>query len=226
VSTANSAPRSPATGARRSERSKREDLPALWNADTTTTEMRKQVVRTVIEEVICDVDEKKFLVDLTIHWMGGVHTQISVKKNRTGEHRYATDLSTLELVRRLSSQLPDQAIAPLLNRLKIRTGKGNTWTRDRVRSLRNDHRIPAYQGTPDALLTLQQTAQRLGICAQSVRSLITRQILAGSQVVAGAPWMIPAAELEKEEVIEAVRRIKQRVNRKHPRCDDQGEIFQ
>ena len=187
--------------------------------------MRKQVIRTVIEEVVCDVDEKKFLIDLTIHWTGGVHTQITVKKNRTGEHRYATDLSTIDLIRRLSSQLPDQAIAPLLNRLKIRTGKGNTWTRDRVRSLRNDHRIPAYQGTPDALLTLQQTAQRLEICAQSVRSLITRKILAGSQVVAGAPWMIPAVELEKEEVVEAVRRIKQRVNRKLPRCDEQREIF-
>lgn len=203
-----------------------EDLPALWNAESTTAEMRKQVIRTVIEEVICNVDEEKSLVVLDIHWAGGVHTRLSVKKNRTGEHRHCTDTSTEELIRRLSTQLPDKAIAPLLNRLKIKTGKGNTWTRDRVRSFRGDHRIPVYQGKPDDLLTLETAAQRLGVCAQSVRGLINDKVIAASQIIAGAPWMIPVPELEKKEVLDAVERIKRRMNRKSPRCENQLEIFQ
>ena len=110
-----------------------EDLPALWNAQTTTAEMRKQVFRSVIEEVICDVDKTRSLVVLDIHWVGGVHTRLEVKKNRTGEHRHCTDNATIDMIRQLSKQLPDKAIAPLLNRLKIKTAKGNSWTRDRVK---------------------------------------------------------------------------------------------
>ena len=203
-----------------------EDLPALWNAESTTVEMRKQVLRTVIEEVMCDVDDDNARVLLDIHWTGGVHTRLSVKKNRPGEHRHGTDTSTEDLVRQLSAQLPDKAIAPLLNRLKIKTGKGNTWTRDRVRSFRSDHQIPAYAGKPDDLLTLEVAARRLGVCAQSVRGLINDKVIAASQVIAGAPWMIAVPELEKEEVLEAVERIKRRMNRKSPRCENQLEIFQ
>lgn len=202
------------------------DLPALWNAESTTTQMRKQVLRTVIEEVVCDVDDEHALVLLDIHWTGGVHTRLRVKKNRTGEHRHGTDASTQDLLRQLSAQLPDQTIAPLLNRLKIPTGKGNAWTRDRVRSFRNDHQIPAYAGTPDDLLTLEGAAQRLGICAQSVRRLIHDKVVAAKQVIAGAPWMIPGAEVERKEVLEAAERIKQRMNRHPPRCENQLDIFQ
>ena len=121
--------------------------------------------------------------------------------------------------------MSDKAIAPLLNRLKIKTGKGNTWTRDRVRSFRGDHQIPAYPGKQDGLLTLETAAQRLGVCAQSVRGLIRDKVIAANQVIAGAPWMISAPELEKKEVSEAVERIKRRVNRKHPRCADQLDVF-
>jgi DNA invertase Pin-like site-specific DNA recombinase len=202
-----------------------EDLPALWNAESTSAEMRKRVVRTVIEEVICDVDKEKFRVVLDIHWAGGVHSRLSVKKNRPGEHRHCTDTSTEELIRQLSTQLPDKAMAPLLNRLKIKTGKGNTWTRDRVRSFRSDHHIPAYQGEQDERLTLEAAAQRLGVCAQSVRGLIATRVIAASQIITGAPWMIPVLELEKKEVIEAVERIKRRMNRKSPRCENQMDIF-
>ncbi len=42
---------------------------------------------------------------------------------------------------------------------------------------------------------------------------------------AGAPWMISVPELEKEEVLEAVERIKRRMNRKSPRCDNHLEKF-
>jgi hypothetical protein len=122
-------------------------------------------------------------------------------------------------------QLPDKAIAPLLNRLKIKTGKGNAWTRDRVRSFRGDHHIPAYSGKSDDLLTLEVAARRLGVCAQSVRGLINDKVIAASQVIAGAPWMISVPELEKDEVLEAVERIKRRMNRKSPRCENQLEIF-
>jgi len=77
------------------------------------------------------------------------------------------------------------------------------------------------------MLMLEAAAERLGIYAQSVRSLITAKIIAASQVIPHAPWMICASELEKKEVLEAVERVKRRMNRKTPpRCENQLEISQ
>jgi hypothetical protein len=61
-----------------------QDLPALWNADTTTSAMRKQVFRSVIEEVICDVDEEKSLVLLELHWVGVYTASLRLRKTVPG----------------------------------------------------------------------------------------------------------------------------------------------
>lgn len=206
-----------------------EDLPELWNLPTTTNKMRKRVIRTVIEEIIADIDPERSLVLLDIHWVGGIHTKLEVKKNKTGEHRRCTDKSIVELVRQLAKQLPDKAIAPVLNKLKLKTGVGNNWTRGRVRILRQYNKIPAYNGKkePDQI-TLYQAAENLGICAQSVRSLIKKKVISARQIVPCAPWSISVQELEKEEVKNAVEEIKKGVNRKKnpSQCESQLSLFQ
>lgn len=205
-----------------------EDLPALWNLPTTTNQLRKKMIRTVIEEIIADVDNKKSLILLDIHWVGGIHTKVEVKKNKTGEHTKCTDKSIVELVKQLAKQLPDKAIAPLLNKLKLKTGIGNSWTRDRVNFLRNYNKIPPYNGNKEIdIVTLQQAAEKLGICAQSVRSLINKQVISAKQIVPYAPWSISVQELEKKEVKNAIESIKKKLNlRKNPsRCEGQMNFF-
>lgn len=204
------------------------ELPFLWNSPSTTNEMRKQIVRSVIKEIVCDVDMDIFLINLTIHWEGGVHTQLSIKKNRTGEHRNCTDKSTVEIVGEIAKILPDKAIAPVLNRLKIKTGAGNAWTRDRVRSLRNQYGIAAFDGSQEkGFVSLQEAAERLGICPQSVRGLISQKLINAHQPVACAPWIIPLEELERDEVKIAAGKIKRGGKRGvwAPRCEAQLTIF-
>ena len=58
-----------------------------------------------------------------------------VGKRATGRHRYTTDAETETLITGLARQMPDMAIAALLNRLGRRTGKGNSWKESNVRSL-------------------------------------------------------------------------------------------
>jgi len=193
-----------------------DDLPKLWNGPSTTNEMRKRIIRTVIKEIVCDIDEEKNLVVLDVHWEGGVHTNLQVKKNRTGEHSNCTDKSIVELVAQLARQLPDKAIAPVLNKLKLKTGAGNTWTADRVKSLRSHNRFAAYSsGGKDTIITLEQAAEKLGVCAQSVRKLITQKLITAEQVVRYAPWAIPIQELEKDEVKIAARDIRMGANRRN-----------
>lgn len=205
------------------------DLPKLWNSSSTTNEMRKRIARTVIKEIMCDVDENNSLILLDIHWEGGNHTCLEVRKNRTGEHRNCTEKSVVQIVKDLSLILSDKAIAPILNRLKLKTGAGNNWTRDRVRSLRNQHGIkPFSKVEKKEFITLQDAAEKLGVCAQSVRSLIGRQVINARQAVSCAPWIIRKEELEKEDVKVAVSRIKNGSNRRnqYSRCSKQLFIFQ
>lgn len=205
------------------------DIPKLWDSPATTNEMRKRIVRATIREIMCDVDNVNSLILMDIHWEGGNHTHLEVRKNKTGEHRNCTDKSVVEIVRELSLILPDKAIAPVLNRLRLKTGAGNNWTRDRVRWLRNQHGMAAFCKAEKAEhTTLQGAAEKLGVCAQSVKSLIGHQIINARQVVSYAPWIIRKEELEKEKVKAAVSRIKSGSNRRnqYSRCSNQIQIFQ
>src|SRR5439155_23336475 len=47
------------------------DLPDLWNAETTTAQDRKRVVRLVVERVVVQVQGQTEQVDVAIHWVGG-----------------------------------------------------------------------------------------------------------------------------------------------------------
>jgi hypothetical protein len=132
-------------------------------------------------------------------------------------------------VRQLASQLQDTAIVPILNKLGYKTGHGNAWTANRVRSLRNSHGISAFDpNAPRTWVTLQQAARRLGICDESVRNLIRDGIVAARQVVKGAPWCIECEELNKETVQQAAAAIVQkRPARWRISCrKNQKELFQ
>jgi DNA invertase Pin-like site-specific DNA recombinase len=206
-----------------------ENLPKVWNAPSTTNEMRKRVIRTLVKEIVCDIDEEKHVVVLDIHWEGGVHTNLQVKKNRTGERNNCTDKSIVDLVAQLARQLPDKSIAPVLNKLKLKTGAGNTWKADRVKSLRSHNRIAAYSSNgEDAIITLEQAAERLGVCAWSVKKLISSKLIKAEQVVPYAPWAIPAQELNHDEVKIAIKRIREGQNRRdqYSRCEGQIGLFQ
>lgn len=200
-----------------------EDLHALWADPVTDMRLKKRLVRTVIQEIIADVDEARAAVELVIHWTGGCHTTLRVRKNRTGQNRFHTDREIVDLVRDLAQISPDRDIASILNRLGLKTGKENTWTEGRVRALRSAHGIracsPEVRGT--RWLTLQEAAVRLSISPMSVRRLIVRGMMPARQIVPHAPWLIDAAGLDTAEVRRAVTAIKE--GRRSPLPEDPNQ---
>ena len=96
-------------------------------------------MRTLIDEIVVRVDDNA--LDLIIRWHGGDHSALKVKKNRTGQHRWSVEGETIDLVRVLARQMPDKAIASVLNRAGKTTGRGNGWTQSRVCSLRSHNAI-------------------------------------------------------------------------------------
>jgi len=62
------------------------NLSAAWDAPGVTMRARQQLVRTLITEIIVDVDDEAREVILTIHWRGGRHSELRVRKPQIGEH--------------------------------------------------------------------------------------------------------------------------------------------
>jgi excisionase family DNA binding protein len=173
------------------------DLPTAWSHPGVTAETRKRILRAVLEEIVVTLKEGR--IELLLHWRGGDHTSLVVPRNRTGQHRYSSDVEVQDLIRALSRQQSDGAIAATLNRLNIKTGRGNPWTEVRVRSFRNTHRIPVYrlgEAAERGELSLEEAANRLGVSKMTVLRLIRDGTLAGTQACKGAPWAIPEAQIE------------------------------
>src|SRR6267378_2783508 len=193
-----------------------QDLPAVWNAPSTDMRLKQRIVRILIREIVADIDKEKQEIVLLLHWAGGRHSELRIKKNAVGRHRHCTKLEAVEVVRQMAGQFSDEQIASTLNRLGMRTGAGNGWSEVKVRALRNYHQLPAYDAsrvTADSL-TLEQAAGRLGVSVTAVRHLIQRKTIPGTQVVPGAPWQIPVAAVEAPNVRRAVMDIQ---SRRHPR---------
>jgi excisionase family DNA binding protein len=189
------------------------DLPAIWNSATTDMRLKQRIVRILVHEIVADVEEKTNEIVLLLHWSGGRHSELRIKKNALGKHRRCTSIQAIDAIRQMAGRFSDQQIAVTLNRLGLRTGTEHSWTEGRVRSARNYHGLPAYDATQtdNGILTLDEAAQQLGVSARSVRRMIEQKILAATQVVACAPWQIHKEELEKEAVKLAVKNVRNRV---------------
>jgi hypothetical protein len=86
-------------------------------------------------------------VVLLIHWRGGQHSELRVRKPASGEHSKATSIEAGQLIREMATRWSDADIAATLNRMGLPTGQGNTWTGHRVATYRNNSGILAYAST-------------------------------------------------------------------------------
>ena len=189
------------------------DLAAVWNLPTTDMRLKQRIVRILIAEIVADVDQDNQQIVLLIHWVGGQHSELRVKKNASGKHSRCTSLEAIEIIRRMAGKFPDDQIASTLNRLSLRTGKGNTWREGNVRTVRSYHQLPAFTPTQCErnTLTMEEASMRLAVSHKIVRRLIEAGKITATQVVPCAPWEISAEAIESQTVLEEIKRIKQRV---------------
>jgi excisionase family DNA binding protein len=183
-----------------------DDLPRVWNHPDASIEIRKRILRAVLMEIVVTIEGDRLC--LVVHWQGGDHTRLEVVKNRIGQNRFKTDKETVQLVRELARVLPDHSIAPVLNRLRIRSARGNSWNELRVRNFRSAHQIAVYREGERAErreLILHEAASRLGINKMTVIRLIRDGILPGRQICAGAPYVIREEDLDRPAVRRAIR---------------------
>jgi DNA invertase Pin-like site-specific DNA recombinase len=202
------------------------DLPAVWRAPTTDMRLKQRIVRVVIQEIVADVDEITRMMVLVIHWVGGRHSELLVRKAAPGQHRHRTSVEAIDVIRGMAGRFQDEQIAATLNRLRLRTGSGNTWTEIRVSSARKSHALPAYDSRrPHEELTLQDAARHLGVSTTTLRRLIRDRHVPARQVVPCAPWEIARDVLDSDQVRTAIRRIRAGNGPRTPQGDQQPSMF-
>jgi DNA invertase Pin-like site-specific DNA recombinase len=184
------------------------DLAAAWSAPGVTTRSRQHLIRTLVSDIIADVDDATREVILTIHWCGGQHSQLRVRKPRTGEHGCQTPEQALAVMERMATRFSDADIAATLNRMGVRTGQEKTWTAHRVASIRRVRGIHAFRSAEKdgVWLTMREAAAKLEVTSHVVRRMIQDGILPAEQVVPGAPWQIWASDLQSEHILEVLKR--------------------
>lgn len=194
------------------------DLPAAWNAPSTDARTRQRLTRIVIEEVVIDLDDATNEVVVTIHWVGGRHTEVRVARVKTGRYPADRKPNAVEVMRKLGGHWPDREVAVTMNRMRCRAPDGATWTTVRVHELRERLGIAAYDpaAQTEETISLDETAQRLKICVGSVHLLIRQGVLPATQLMPSAPWKVPVAALKTQAVKTGVREIMARRPKNYP----------
>jgi DNA invertase Pin-like site-specific DNA recombinase len=172
------------------------DLALAWSHPAATSATRKRILRTALSEIVVRVEADS--IEMILHWQGGDHTALKVKKNRAGQHRWTIPEDTLSLVRELARLMPDRQIARLLNRAGKPTGRGNGWTQARVCSFRSHHGIAVYRESEWAErgeITLEAAAQIMNVSVMTALRMVRHGIIKGRQVCRGAPWAIKAEDV-------------------------------
>lgn len=172
------------------------DLERVWSAPPTTDRDRKELLRTLLEEVIVAVDRDKQQAHahLTLRWRGGLISEIELALPRRKPCPNRTDEQTVELVRRLAVHYPDAVIAGILNRQDRRTATGLPFTANRVRSLRTQWNIPRLEPPSEPpqgkLVNVREAAKLLDVDPSTLHRHLNDGIIAGEQLTPGAPWRI------------------------------------
>ena len=170
------------------------DVELVWSAPSTTDRDRKELLRTLVDEVIVHVNRETENAHLVLRWRGGLLTELDVHLPRSRPAPIRTDEDTVDLVRRLAAHYPDAVIAGILNRQGKVTAKGMRFTANRVSSLRTHWKIPCF--TPSQVhqkgdvVTIDRAAQILGIAPSTVHRWLNDGFIAGEQLTPGAPWRI------------------------------------
>src|SRR5215831_12333928 len=187
------------------------DLESVWQSPDSDIRLKKAIVRTLIHEIVVDVESERGELILIIHWKGGVHTELRLPRRKRGQNSAQTSKDIVEAVRILARVCSDDWIAAALNRSGLQTGRGNYWTRERVVSLRTYYEIPCYEADrseSEVWMNLNQAAKHIGISARTLRLAIQRGEIEAEHPVSGGPWVLNRSALLTEAALQLIERVR------------------
>ena len=185
------------------------DFQAVWDAPKTDMRLKKRLVRTLIEEIVVDLEYGDIV--LFVHWKGGIHTTVSVRKFRTGQGSKDTPTEVVEAIQVLALVCDDKTIAAWLSRNDIKTPQGNRWTWKKVAAVRNYRSIaPASKQPTGAWMTLSEAAEQLGMTRQMLTKAAQRGLFTARHPLPTGPWVVSRETVEQTNAAQLIRRMSRR----------------
>jgi hypothetical protein len=174
------------------------DLPALWNAPTTTNQERKQVVRLLITDVT--LSKTTATIQIVIRWHTNATTAIKIPKPRLSCEQRKAPPALIAQIRSLAKTYTDRQIALLLNQQGQKSPTGKPFSLSIVKGLRWTYQIPSLclnnpLHTPpaqrgDGRYPTRAVASLLNVDISTVNLWCRQGKLDGIQEVARGPWWI------------------------------------
>jgi DNA invertase Pin-like site-specific DNA recombinase len=108
------------------------DLPAVWSAETTTNQERKQLLRMAIDSIQLDGIRQAGQIEVQIRWRTGTVTSLSVKRVAPGEGSLKTSEAAVARIHDMAGECSYEEIAARLNRAGLRSAFGRHFTTQHV----------------------------------------------------------------------------------------------
>ena len=141
-----------------------QDVRAAWALPATSMRDRQRLLRTLIENIVADIDDSKGEIVPVVHWKGGRHTELRVMKPKSGEHSSRTSQEAPAIIRGMAGRWSGEAIAACFTRMGMSTGRGGIWNAKRVSSIRRVNGIHGYLSADKEgpWRTMSEAAKELG----------------------------------------------------------------
>lgn len=204
------------------------NLRAVWTAPTTDARLKKRLVRTLINEVVADLDDGTSEIVLVIHWVGGVHTELRLPKRRRGQ-RNATPDDIIDAVRQLVLIANNDVIA---RRPQPQWPDNREWQSLDTRARHCTEIISQYPGLPGPdrrrralALNLGGAAKLRGITPKTLRLAAEAGEIEGAHSLPDGPWIFSRSKLATQQARQILDRAGQ--NPRHPTGShpDQQTLF-
>lgn len=167
-----------------------QDLPSLWNAETTTPKHRKRILRLLLSDVTVINNPDGQTMRLGIRWRSGRVEEAVAKRPLTEPQRTRCSTELCEVISELARDLTDAQIAATCNARGILSPRGRPFTVASVKWIRYRYHIPGPTIEEQHELTVAQTAALLGVSAHMIYYWIQHGHLVASKRGPGWPWRI------------------------------------
>jgi excisionase family DNA binding protein len=138
------------------------DLPALWQAPTTSNKDRKRLLRTLIADITLLPEADASKVRIGIRWHTAATDDITVARATHPGTAKRSPSPAVAMVTRLGPTTPTAELADQLNAAGLTTGTGAPFDVKAVQWIRHAYHIPAPNPYADGEISVAEAAARLG----------------------------------------------------------------
>jgi DNA invertase Pin-like site-specific DNA recombinase len=130
------------------------DVPALWQAPTTSQVERKHLLRLLIKDVT--LTRRAEVIGVAIRWQTDACTYLEVARPLLSSEQHQTDAAVITTIRELAVEHSDRELAAILNERGFRSGYGRQFSAALVNKLRRSYGIVTGRPERPSVMNMRQ----------------------------------------------------------------------